>query len=219
MEKRTALLIGATGMIGNELIGQLLAHPEYSLIKVFVRRPTGLLHEKLKEYIVDFEQPDIWQKLLSGDVLFSTMGTTLKKAKSKDAQYKVDFTYQYETACRSANNNVGSYVLLSSTGANSKSRIFYSRMKGELDEAVHLLPFKKIAIVRPSVLDGDREENRPMERFFIKAVNFLSRIFPPLKMWRPIHASIVARAMIIADLKKETSGIYELEDVFQLAGD
>lgn len=217
MKNRTAILIGATGMIGKELLGQLLVNPDYGLIKVFARRPTGVVHEKLFENIVDFEHSNEWSGLVTGDVLFSTMGTTIKKAKSKQVQYQVDYTFQFETARLCAENKVQSYVLLSSTGANSKSKIFYSRIKGELEEVVQQLPFNKIAIVRPSVLDGNREENRPMEKFSIKASRLLARILPPLKKWRPIHASIVARAMINADLRKETSGIYELEEVFQLA--
>ncbi|MCF8371715.1 MAG: semialdehyde dehydrogenase [Bacteroidales bacterium] len=219
MRKRTAILIGATGMIGKELLGQLLANQDYGLIKVFARRPTGLVHEKLLENIVDFEQTNEWSGLLIGDVLFSTMGITIKKAKTKKAQYKVDYTFQFETAKLSAENKVQSYVLLSSAGANSKSKIFYSRIKGELDETVQDLSFNKIAIVRPSVLDGNREEYRQMEKISIKVSRLIARILPPLKKWRPIHASIVAKAMINADLKKEISWIYELEEVFQLAKD
>lgn len=219
MNNRTALLIGATGLVGKELLRQLLAHTSYSEVKVFARRSTGLVNEKLTEFIVDFEKPDAWKDLLTGNVLFSTMGTTIKKAKSQEAQYRVDFTYQFETAKHAAMNKIESYVLLSSTGANSQSRIFYSRIKGKLDESVQQLPFEKIAIIRPSVLEGNREEQRPMEKFSIKAGHILAKLITPLKKWRPIHASIVAKAMINADLKKESSGIYELEEVFQLAGE
>ena len=115
---KTAIVIGATGLVGSALTSQLLEHPEFSGVKVFVRRSTHLSHQKLREHIVDFDKIDDWKHLLQGDVLFSAMGTTLNKAGSKAAQYRIDYTYQYNVAAAAASNGVPAYVLISSAGAS-----------------------------------------------------------------------------------------------------
>ena len=151
---------------------------------------------------VDFEKLEQWKNKITGDELYSAMGTTIKKAGSKEAQYKIDFTYQYECAKAASENGVGKYLLVSSAGANSKSGNFYLRIKGELDEKVSELPFKQISIFRPSFLAGERKESRRGEAIGISAVNFLAKIIPPLRKYRPIEAATVAEAMIKAANQK-----------------
>lgn len=212
-----AILIGATGLIGKSLLQQLLADPEVTRVKVFHRRATGVEHDKLDEYIIDFDQPESWADKVTGDVLFSTLGTTIKTAGSKEAQYKVDYTYNFQIAEVAAKNGVKTYILLSSTGADAGSRVFYSRMKGELDDAVQELSFEEIRIIRPSVLDGDRDEFRLGESIGIvlgKAMAFL----PGVKKYRPIKDAIVARAMIQSAKNKGLPlvAIFELEEVHTL---
>ncbi len=215
MEK-IALVIGATGLVGKQLVKQLLENENFSEVKIFVRRTAGISHPKLKEYLIDFDQPDEWRELITGDVLFSTLGTTLKTAGSKENQYKVDFTYQYSVASIAAENGIAAYVLVSSVGANPKSRVFYSRIKGELDEAVSKLNFRNITILRPSILNGNRIENRPTEKMSIRMMSFLTCFM--LKKYRPIRDEIVARAMINASLfQNEKYKIVALEQVFKLA--
>ena len=104
--KKTAILIGATGLVGSQLLWQLLKNPEYETLKVLHRRSTGISHPKLEEHIIDFEHPENWREKVSGQVLFSSLGTTIKKAGSRDAQYRIDFTYQYETARAAAENHL-----------------------------------------------------------------------------------------------------------------
>src|SRR6476619_3817620 len=98
MNDITALVIGATGLVGNELVQQLLADDRFGSVVVFVRRTTGIQHSKLKELIINFDEPQNWNNLVKGDVLFSALGTTIKKAGSKEAQYKIDHNYQFEFA-------------------------------------------------------------------------------------------------------------------------
>lgn len=124
MQARTALVIGATGLVGNQLVEQLLANDQFSAVVIFVRRTTGLQHNKLREHIISFEQPESWDHLVKGDVLFSALGTTLKQAGSKETQFKVDFTYQYQFAEVAATNGIATYVLVSSAGANEKASFF-----------------------------------------------------------------------------------------------
>lgn len=214
---KTAIVIGATGLVGKALVNELLEHPEYSKVVVLHRRPTGLKHPKLEEHTIDFDHPESYQQWIHGDVLFSTLGTTIKQAGSQKAQYAVDFTYQFDTAEAASRNGVKRYVLVSSTSANASSRIFYARMKGELEEAVETLHFEQRDILRPSVLMGERPENRIGEKIGAVLVNTLQFI-PGLKKYRGIKGSEVARAMIAASGLEATNQtrIHELEGVFDL---
>jgi uncharacterized protein YbjT (DUF2867 family) len=191
---RTANIIGASGLVGQQLVAQLLNHPRYIKVRSFVRRPSGIVHPKLEEILIDFNQPDSWRVLVQGNALFSTLGTTIKTAGSHENQYRVDYTYQYEFARAAAQNGVGVYVLVSSMGANARSSIFYSRMKGELEEAVAKLPFRKIAIVRPSILEGNRQEKRPGEKMGLAITHFITRFM--MKKYRPMPVDLLAEKMI-----------------------
>jgi len=211
--KKTALVIGASGLVGGQLVAQLLAHPEFEKVRSFVRRPSGNVHPKLDERMIDFDHPEKWSELVKGDVLFSTLGTTIKTAKTKENQYRVDFTYQFDFAKAAAGNGVAAYFLVSSLGANSKSSVFYSRMKGELDEAVAQLPFQKTVIFRPSILDGDRKEKRPGEEFGLLISRVLTRFV--LKKYRPTPVDILADKMINLFLdQKEGLRIIEGLEIF-----
>jgi uncharacterized protein YbjT (DUF2867 family) len=129
-----AIVIGSTGLVGSELTNQLISSDQFQKIKVFTRRPLENKHPKIEEYVINFDLPKQWQKLVTGDVLFSSLGTTLKKAGSKGAQFKIDYNYQYYFARAAAENNVPSYVLVSAAYASPASKIFYSRMKGILEK-------------------------------------------------------------------------------------
>lgn len=218
MKKLTANIIGATGLVGSHLLQQLLNDDRFEKVRIFSRRTTGLSHRKLEEHSVDFDQTKQWTSLIKGDVLFSTLGTTLKKAGSKEKQFMIDYSYQYQVAEAAAKNEVAAYVLVSSAGADANSKIFYSRMKGELDAAVKELEFKKIIILRPSILDGDRQEKRVAEKIGIKVTRWLTQYF--LKKYRPIHAKTVAQAMISSIFSEELTPnyqIFELDEVAKLA--
>lgn len=212
---RRAILIGATGLIGSELLNLLLADSSYSQVKVLHRRSTGISHPKLDEHVVNFDDPDSWNHLLEGDDLYSALGTTIKKAGSQQEQYKVDFTYQFEAAKDAAENGVKKYALVSSAGASSKSRLFYSKLKGELDEAVKSFPFESILIFRPSILAGERKEKRPAEKFGMILAKVFTKV-PGLHKYRPIPARTVAHAMINS-VKSDLKGynIFEMDEVFE----
>ena len=215
---KTALIIGATGLVGSHLLDMLIEDERFSKVRIFTRRTTGKQSEKIREFLVDFDKMAEWSQYLEGDILFSSLGTTIKKAGSQETQYKIDFTYQYETAVHAVQNGVGAFVLVSSAGASPASKVFYSRMKGELEDAVCKLDFQKIRIIRPGILDGPRIESRPMEKAAIRFSRIFSYI-PGIKQFRPIHANIVATAMINAALD-EAGGIkkYTLAGVFDLGG-
>ena len=216
---KTAIVIGATGLIGNLLVKKLLNDNRYRAVKVFVRRPTGINHPKLSVYLIDFDQIDKWKSDITGDELFSAMGTTIRKTKSTTLQYKVDVTYQYEFAKAAAENGVKNYFLVSSTGANAKSKIFYMRIKGELDEKVQKLSFNKIRIFRPSLLLGERPEKRFGEKTAERILKIVVPIFPFLKNQRPIEGEKIANAMISSanNDDNERIRIFELDEIFKLA--
>jgi uncharacterized protein YbjT (DUF2867 family) len=206
---KVANVVGATGLVGEQLVSQLIEHPEFEKVRIFVRRKTGYVHPKLEEQVIDFNSPEKWTELVKGDVLFSTLGTTLKTAGTKEAQYKVDYTYQYEFAKAAADNGIPVYVLVSSLGANSKSAIFYSRIKGQLDEAVSLLPFRKVVILRPSVLDGERVEKRPGEKAGIVVMGLLSKFM--MRGYRPTPIQLLASKMIDFALESQ-AGVRVVEN-------
>jgi len=214
---KTAIIAGATGLVGGHLLEQVLDDPYFDEVIIFVRRTTGIDHPKLTEHIVNFDKPGEWKDRVKGDILFSAMGTTLKQAGSKEAQKKVDYTYQYEMAKMAAENGVQDYVLVSTPGASPNSMVFYTRIRGELDRDVKKLDFNRIIILKPSVLDGKRELKRRGEEIGIKLGNLLKGI-PGLKKYRPIHGKIVARAMIGAVKKEEDAGLreYVLDELFEL---
>lgn len=211
---KKAIVLGSTGMVGSQLVDLLISTTEYAEIITFVRRPSGKTHPKLKEYVVNFDDIQSWSQYIQGDVLFSCMGTTLAQAKSKENQFKIDYTYQYNVAEIASKNEVNTYVQVSSAGANAKSSTFYMQMKGKLDEAVKSLAFKNLIILRPGQLYGDRNEKRLGEKIGLSVMFFLNKI-RILSKYKPIHAMEVAKAMLSA-VKKQKSAIYTLDELFEL---
>ena len=189
-----ALVIGATGAVGKDLVGQLLADDAFEKVDIFVRRPGGWNSPKLTTHLVDFDKPEEWKDLVSGDVLFSCLGTTLKAAGGPAAQWKVDYTYQYEAARAARENGVPKYVLISSIGADPQSKIFYARMKGELEDAVKQLGFPSCFILQPPSLI-----RKGSDRFGEKAGVALLKAFNAvglMRKWQPMPTESVAKAMI-----------------------
>lgn len=213
----TAIIIGATGLVGGELLQLLLADPRFDSVKVLVRRSTNITHTKLEEHIINFDKPQLWKQYVTGDVLFSCLGTTRKQAGGKNVQYRVDYTYQFAIASIAAENGVSAYVLVSSVGADKDSRLFYAQMKGQLDEGVSRLPFNSISIVRPGPLYGLRTQSRITDKLGVllaKAFNSVGL----LKKYKPIAAKTVGQAMVQTALAaKPGVTIYENEALFQLA--
>lgn len=213
----TALVIGATGLVGKQLVSQLLKDRRFSQVICFVRKSMRRSDPGLVEHVVDFRNPAAWSEWLKGDVLFSCMGTTIRAAGSRDAQWEVDYTFQFQAASLAAGNGVKRLVLLSAAGASPQSRVFYSRMKGELERDVQELPFERMDILRPSFLSGKRKETRIGELIGIALMSLL-RFVPGLSMYRPIRDVLVARAMITCSfrLPEHRVNIHEPAEVHKL---
>ena len=179
-----ALIIGATGATGKDLVTLLLNDNAYTEVHCFVRKPISITLPKLHAHVVNFETPEAWADLLHGDVAFSCLGTTLAVAGSKDAQWRVDYDYQWQFAERCRQNDVPTFVLVSSAGADAKSSMFYNKMKGKLEDAVKTLNFPKLLIFQPSLLVRQHSD-RTGENISMKVINFLNKI-GLFKRYKPI---------------------------------
>lgn len=188
-----ALIIGATGATGKDLVTQLLADDTYSQVHCFVRKPLALTHPKLHAHVVDFDTPEAWSDLLRGDVAFSCLGTTLAVAGSKEAQWRVDYDYQYAFAEHCRQNGVPTFVLVSAAGAKAPSKLFYNRMKGQLEDAIKALGFSCLLIFQPSVLIRSNSD-RGGENFTVKVIAFLNKL-GLFKRYRPMPTAILAQKM------------------------
>jgi len=206
MSKKTALVIGASGLIGLELTKLLLLDERYEKVNVLVRRPLPFEHEKLVQIRYDYNWPDA--KLIEGDELFCCLGTTIKTAGSQAAFRKVDFTYVLETAQLSLANGAKKMALVSSIGANKNSKVFYSKVKGQIEEAVSKLDFESCFILRPSMLLGVRPELRMGELVGKLFMTAFSLAIP--KKYKAIEGKQVARAMITS-MNSDKKGVHILE--------
>lgn len=205
-------VLGATGAIGKDLVQELIAHPQITAIHLFVRRPIDAPSEKVHIHVVDFERPESWATEVRGDVAFSCLGTTRQAAGSKDAQYRVDVTYQLDFARAAAEQGVPAFVLVSAVGANARSPFFYTRIKGELEEAVQALPFRQLAIVRPPSLIR-KGNDRLGERITVPLLQALASI-GLLRSMRPMPTDVVAQRMLQIALDGHT-GIFSPEALWQ----
>jgi uncharacterized protein YbjT (DUF2867 family) len=203
-----ALLIGATGATGKDLLDLLLKDDDFHRVNIFVRRDVDSPHQKLNVHVIDFERPEQWKHLVKGDVLFSCLGTTLKAAGSKEAQWKIDYEYQYEFAKAARENGVDHYILVSSGGASPDSLLFYPRMKGQLEVAVKSLGFPKLSIFNPPILER-RNSDRTGEVIGLKAIRFLNQL-GLFRSQRPLPTATLAKALINS-AKKIENGVHTFE--------
>ena len=202
-QNKTAILIGATGMVGGFVLKELISSESYSKVLAFTRKPLSISHPKLENLIIDFEKLPHYSHLISGDDLFLCLGTTMKKAGSKEAFKKVDFDYPYQIAKMAEMNGVKQLLLCSAVGANADSIFFYNQIKGCLENELKQMNFESIQIFQPSLLLGERQEKRTAEKLFIQLNRGLDGLIGRwLGKYRPIEAEKVAAAMIKNAQKK-----------------
>lgn len=189
-----ALIIGATGATGSQLLEILLKDQSFDQVDIFVRRPPNINHDKLNVHVIDFSKPDEWRNLVQGDVLFSCLGTTLKTAGSKENQWTIDYDYQYSFAQMAKFNQIKNYVLVSSGYASTNSIFFYSKMKGKLEEDVKNLHFDKCIIFRPPLLLRG-EKARKSEQLANRVISFFNNM-GLMKSNKPLLTHKLAKAMV-----------------------
>ncbi|MDH4105997.1 MAG: NAD(P)H-binding protein [Gammaproteobacteria bacterium] len=194
---RTALIAGATGLVGSECLRLLVASRAYDRVIVVARRPSGAASSppKVQEIIVDFAALESVQSRLVADDVFCALGTTIRKAGSQAKFREVDFEYPKRLAELTLAGGAKHFSLVSALGATSASNVFYSRVKGELEDAVRAMKWPGLCLLRPSVIAGDRQESRPVERLLEHALRFAPR------KWRPVPAREIAAAMVATALQ------------------
>lgn len=215
---KEAVVLGATGLVGRAAVVQLLADPSVSRVTTIVRRASEVRDPRLVERVVDFEHTESWAPWVRGELLFSALGTTIKAAGSQAAQYRVDHDYQLRAAEAARQNGIETCVLVSAQSSNPKSPVFYSRMKGELEERVRALEFPRLRILRPGLLDGEREEKRGGEKFALSLLRHVPT-WPSLANLRPIRVEDVARAGLLAAADpRPGTWIIAPRELFELVG-
>lgn len=209
-----ALIIGATGATGRDLVNALLSEPDYTHVVTFVRRSAGILHSKLTEHIIDFNELDNVAAYIHGDVWFSCLGTTLKSAGSKDQQWRIDFELPLQFAHIARRNGVSRVVLLSSFGASTSSNVHYLKVKGQLEERIASLMFEQYIVFRPGHLLRANTDRR-VERLTTALLTFLNGL-GFLKKYRALPTATLAQKLGKAP-KVLGAGVHviELDEIFR----
>lgn len=189
---RTALLVGATGLVGGECLQRLIAEPAYARVIVLSRREPGALaqHRKVERVVQDFGRLDEVAVRLRADHVYCALGTTIAKAGSQARFREVDFGYPLRVATIARRQGATHFSLVSALGASRSSAFFYSRVKGEIEDALRAMDWPSLCLVRPSLIAGERAESRPLERLAERALRFAPRT------WRPVPARDIAAAMV-----------------------
>ena len=215
MKKLHALVLGATGATGKELVKLLLEDSNFSQVSLFIRRTIDVDHEKLTIHKIDFTRLNEYNSLVKGDVLFSALGTTKQEAGGKKEQFLVDYTYQYEFAKMASENGVNHYSLVSSIGADKNSFFFYPKIKGALESSIKSLKFNKIHIFQPPSLIRQPELIRSGERYSINFLQVINKL-GFLKFLKPILVKDLAMKIINESLLNQIEGItiYKSKDLF-----
>lgn len=211
-EPRSALLVGATGLIGGFLLERLLASPRYTRVGVWVRRPLTRADVKLAERVIDFGKLEA--ETVDAEDVYCCLGTTIKVAGSQETFRRVDFEYPVALARTAARDGAKRLLVVSALGADPRSSVFYNRVKGDMEAAVKAAGVPATHIFRPSLLSGPRAEARLGERVGLVVGAVLG---PLLGGYRPIHADIVAAAMLAVAAGEDPSAIYESARIRALA--
>ena len=215
---KTALLFGASGLVGNHLLNQLISNNNYSKIKLFARSTINVSDPRIEIIQTDFNNLENHKEDIIGDDCFFCIGTTKKNSPDKNEYKKVELEVPKQIAQIAKSNSVNSFVFVSSGYADPKSSGDYLRFKGEVEEELKRLNFSKLGIMRPSFLLGDRKEKRIGEKIGIFVFKLLSPLFVgPLKKMKPIHSATVAKAMIAITQNKVSKTIFESDEIADLS--
>jgi uncharacterized protein YbjT (DUF2867 family) len=217
---RTAIVAGASGLVGEHVLRRLLASGPYDHVVAFVRGPINLTHRKLEQRTIDYERIGRMSAFPRAEDVFCCLGTTIRRAGTPEAFHKVDVEYVARLAEVSVRAGSSQFLLVTAVGASAQSGNFYLRCKGEAEDMVRTLPFRGVQIFRPSFLVGHRRERRAGEAFEVAAARLLSFVMiGPARRYRPIRADDVAKAML-AVARESPPGIHVYEaDAMQALAD
>ena len=215
---KTALLFGASGLVGSHVLNQLISNNNYSKIKLFVRSSINISDPKIEIIQTDFNNLENHREDIKGDDCFFCIGTTKKNSPDKNEYKRVELEVPKQIAQIAKSNLVNSFVFISSGYADPKSSGDYLKFKGEVEEELKRLNFPKLGIMRPSFLLGDRKEKRVGEKIGIFVFKLLSPLFlGPLKKMKPIHSATVAKVMIAITQNESSQTIFESNEIANLS--
>ena len=216
---KTALIFGSSGLVGKNLLNQIINNSNYSKVKIFVRSSLEISDQKIEVINTDFKDLQKIKNLIIGDDCFFCIGTTKKNSPDKSVYRRVELDLPKKIAQISKSNNVKSFIFVSSGFADPKNSGDYLKFKGLVEEEIKSLNFEKIGILRPSFLLGNRKENRVGEKIGIFIFKLLSPLFVgPFKKMKPIHSEIVAKAMIQIANEDIQQIIFESNEISDLVG-
>jgi uncharacterized protein YbjT (DUF2867 family) len=216
---KKAIIAGTSGLTGSCLVNILLQQPDYDEVLVLVRKELPIKHSKLTQLVVNFEKPELYSAKITGDALFCCLGSTRKKTPDLVDYRKVDHDYPLQLAQIALKNGVSQFHLVSAIGASAKASNFYSKMKGETEDAIIKVGLPSLHIYQPSFIAGDRNEHRPVEKFLNRLIKFVDPLLiGKLKKYRSIAAKTIAGAMYKQSLKNETGvHVYSSDKIKELS--
>lgn len=217
---KTAIILGATGLTGGILLQQLIQDSRYGKIKLFGRSSAAVKDDKIEEYLVDLFDPESFKSNFSGDDVFCCIGTTKNKTPDEETYRKIDLGIPVTAATLAKTNNISTFIVISAMGASKDSKMFYNKIKGEMEVEILKLNIPETYIFQPSLIAGDRVESRPWEKFAMQVMKILNPIFVGgLKKYRSIHPETIARAMIIVANEGYSRKKIPSDEIKQIAKD
>lgn len=217
--KKTAIILGASGLTGGLLLEKLIVDDRYESIKLFSRSSIKGLPNKVKHYIGNLLELEQFKNDFTGDEVYCCIGTTAKKTPDKSLYRDIDYGIPVAAAKLAKANGINTFLVISAMGANKKSSVFYNRTKGEMEQEVLNQAIPRTSILRPSLIGGERNEQRLLEKIGLVVFKVIQPLFiGPLKKYRIINADSIAQAMLnLANATSNTDVIITSDDIEQLA--
>ena len=217
---KTALIFGSSGLIGNELLELILKDNNYIKIKLFVRSDLTDVNSKIEIIKTDFNNIENHKDKIVGDDCFFCIGTTRKNTPDKNEYIKIEYNLPIEVAKIAKSNSINNFIYISSLGANPNAASLYLKNKGKAEEELIKLNFSNLSILRPSILLGNRKENRVGEKIGIFAMKTLSPLFlGNMKKYKPIKVEYVSKAMLQVAQKDYQKNIFESDEIVKIGTD
>ena len=216
---KTAIILGATGLTGGELLNRLLKDERYEKVKLFSRSTIGLKNDKIEEHLIDMFELEKYAEDFKADEVFCCIGTTQAKTPDDETYHKIDYGIPVAAAKLAKENGIDRFLVVSALGADVKSRFFYNRTKGEMERDVLAQNIPETYIFQPSLIAGKREEKRPFEAAWKKVMSVVNHLLVgPLKKYKSIHAGIIADAMVYVANNKYVTTRLESDEIREIAG-
>lgn len=217
---KTAILLGATGLTGGILLQKLLNDPRYGKIILFSRASVKIENNKIEEHLMDLFQLENYKEQFIADQVFCCIGTTKNRTPNQETYRRIDYGIPVTAAKLCKENGIATFAVISALGANPNSGMFYNKIKGEMERDVLAQKIKNTYIFQPSLIAGDREENRVFENLAKQAMKILNyALIGSLKKYRSIHPETIATAMLVVANKGYEKNIIESEEIKKIAAE